>query len=127
MTNSQSLPLSIHTYNILSHSLHKLSTIHSFTIHQCLINWVVCTVALKKSWHWNKLCWAYYDVPPSIQADRHPSRQLAACARGQAAQNGQQTKGLAVQAGSRRRGRRFRHSADGGGQFSALGRLVQAL
>ena len=38
---------------------------------------------------------AYYGVPPSIQAERHSSRQPAADARGQTAQNGQQTKGQA--------------------------------
>ena len=39
---------------------------------------------------------AYCGVPPSIQAERHPTRQPAIGSRGQAAQAGQQAKGQAT-------------------------------
>lgn len=60
------------------------------------------------------------DVPSPIQADRHLSRQIAACERGQAAQKS-----------SVRRGRRSKCAADGkqaalslGGACSSLSRIL---
>lgn len=50
------------------------------------------------------------DVPPSIQADGHLSKQIAACKWGQVAQKF-----------SRRRGRQSWHAADGGAAAFSLG------
>ena len=62
------------------------------------------TVKQRRAWH---AIIAYFHDPPDTQADRDPSRQPAACARGQTAQKWPAGKGAGVQVGSRQRVRRF--------------------
>ena len=50
--------------------------------------WAAHTVERRRAWHDISRLWtAHYHDPPDTQADRDPSRQPAACARGQTAQN----------------------------------------
>ena len=94
--------------------------------------WAAHTVERRQAWHDISRLWtAHCHDPLDTQADRDPSRQPAACARGKGSPKKPAGKGAGIQAGSRQRVRRFSHYKQlqhvGRRQVPALEGFVQGL